>query len=145
MKKYYLVRVQFDNGRYPFRNQVFCAKSEQEAIAKYHDWWSTIDDDVILSINAQYLGIGENLARFVEACISKVRTVFYIPLMLGSFIVGIIVGYDPEMFRAAERRKDPYKNWVRRVALLGRPIYWMRCLLGTRDSVWVELEKEHDV
>ncbi len=150
MKRYYLVKVRYDNPRFPFRNQVFEAKSEEAAIEKYHASWrmkdgTNVDTDTIVSIEAEYLGISENISRFIEVVMGYVQYYTYVPLFMFFTVVELVFNYDPQMFKAAEARKDPYRRWLYWVSYLGRPLYWVRCLLGTRSKIWIDSEKNREV
>ena len=79
MKRYYLVSVDYDNKRFPFRNQVFEAMSEKDAIDKYHNSCPRIDHDEILSIKAKYLGVSENISRFLERVFARILMYLSIP------------------------------------------------------------------
>lgn len=149
MKRYYLVKAKYDNPRFPFRNQVVEALSEGHAVEKYLSFWrmkdgTEIDTDPLVSIEAEYLGISENFARMFSSVAGELQYFLFKPWAYISIILGMVFHYDPQMFKSAERRKDPYRTWVKVVSVLGWPLYWIRCLCGTRDKIWTDMEKESD-
>ena len=146
MKRYYLVKVRFDDKRFPFTNVVYEADSPEQAIEKYWAGWGDLEKDKNLkSIEAEYLGVTENIGRWISTAIGFCHYYSYIPVFLLVFVFDIIMNYDPQMFKSRERAKDPYRRWVYWVSYLGRPLYWGRCLLGKRDKMWTDMEKESEV
>lgn len=128
---------------------MFEAKSEEDAIERYRASWrmkdgTEIDTDPVISIEAEYLGISENISRFIEKMIGYIQYYTYIPLSVLLAGIMMVLYYDPEIFNAAEARKDPYRRWLYWVSYLGRPLYWVRCYMGTRPQIWIDLEKERD-
>ena len=97
MKRYYLVKVRFDDKRFPFTNVVYEADSPEQAIEKYWSGWGKLDRKKTLkSIEAEYLGISENISRFIERMIGRFYLLLSIPHYFLIMFLMFIESYKKE-------------------------------------------------
>lgn len=81
---------------------------------------------------------------FLE-CVRNIVLYVIFSFHLLLFSLELILNYDPEMFTESPYEgayTERYARWVYWVSYLGRPLYWLRCLLGTRSKIWLDKERK---
>ena len=138
MIRFYTVEYICDGWHSPMFTTV-TGRTEEEARANALRWNATTDNPRILQLRKESLLW--NLGSLIEKFVFFLFWLFRYPTFFCIIFIEMLLHYDPQMFRGAEHRKDPYRRWVYWVSFVGYPLYWLRLLFGTRKQLWIDSEK----